>query len=71
MIQREGWYMIRKLLREGLAISEIARRTGHDRKTIRKIRDAHAIRRRRSGGSEAASLTHTCPTSGSGWQRAC
>lgn len=40
MIQREGWYMIRELLREGLAISEIARRIGHDRKTIRKIRDA-------------------------------
>jgi len=40
MIEREGWYMIRELLREGLAISEIARRTGHDRKTIRKIRDA-------------------------------
>jgi transposase len=39
MIQGEGWYMIRELLREGLSISEIARRTGHDRKTIRKIRD--------------------------------
>lgn len=40
MIRGEDWYMIRELLREGLAISEIARRTGHDRKTIRKIRDA-------------------------------
>ncbi len=40
MIQRDGWYMIREMLREGLAISEIARRTGRDRKTIREIRDA-------------------------------
>ena len=39
MIQGEGWYMIRELLRQGLPVSEIARRTGHDRKTIRKIRD--------------------------------
>lgn len=40
MIQGEAWYMIRQLLREGVSVSEIARRTGHDRKTIRKIRDA-------------------------------
>ncbi|MFQ5875052.1 MAG: IS21 family transposase, partial [Dehalococcoidia bacterium] len=39
MIQGEAWYMIRELLRQGLSLSEIARRTGHDRKTIRKIRD--------------------------------
>jgi len=32
--------MVRELLRTGLSISEVARRTGHDRKTIRKIRDA-------------------------------
>ena len=40
MIQGEGWYMIRELLREGLSVSEIARQTGRDRKTIRKVRDA-------------------------------
>jgi hypothetical protein len=40
MIQGEAWYMIRQLLREGVSVSGIARRTGHDRKTIRKIRDA-------------------------------
>jgi transposase len=39
MIQGEAWYMIRELLREGLSISEIARRTGHDRRTIGKIRN--------------------------------
>ena len=38
MIQGEAWYMIRELLREGLSVSEIARRSGRDRKTIRKIR---------------------------------
>src|SRR3972149_6408001 len=40
MIQGGGWYMIRELLREGLSVSEIARQTGRDRKTIRKVRDA-------------------------------
>jgi transposase len=40
MIQGEAWYMIRELLRQGLSVSEIARRSGYDRKTIRKIRDA-------------------------------
>jgi transposase len=40
MIQGEGWYMIRELLREGLSISEIARQSGRDRKTVRKTRDA-------------------------------
>ena len=40
MIQGEAWYMIRELLREGLSVSEIARQTGRDRKTIRKVRDA-------------------------------
>jgi IS30 family transposase len=52
MIQGEGWYMIRELLREGLSVSEIARQAGRDRKTIRKIRDAPGhprvqVRRRR------------------------
>ena len=40
MIQGEGWYMIRELLREGLSVSAIARQAGRDRKTVRKIRDA-------------------------------
>jgi len=37
MIKGDEWFMIRHLKREGLSISEIARRTGHDRKTIRKV----------------------------------
>lgn len=37
MIIGEEWFMIRELFRQGLSISEIARRTDHDRKTIRKI----------------------------------
>jgi transposase len=32
--------MIRELLRQGLSVSAVARQTGHDRKTIRKLRDA-------------------------------
>lgn len=38
MIRGEAWYMIRELLRDGVSVSEIARRTGADRKTIRRIR---------------------------------
>lgn len=52
MVQGEEWYMIRELLRQGLSISETARRTGHDRKTVAKVRDALShprpqVRRRR------------------------
>ena len=49
MIRGEAWYMIRELLRDGVAISEIARRTGHDRKTIRRIQaqGGHPAPRRR------------------------
>ena len=36
MIQGDEWFMIRQLHREGLTISEIARKTGRDRKTVRK-----------------------------------
>jgi transposase len=35
MLNVERRYMIRELYRKGVTISEIARRTGHDRKTIR------------------------------------
>lgn len=36
MLQVEDRYMIKELHRKGLSISEIARQTGHDRKTIRR-----------------------------------
>ncbi|MCB0157499.1 MAG: IS21 family transposase [Caldilineaceae bacterium] len=36
MIQVEERFMMRELHRHGVSISEIARRTGHDRKTVRK-----------------------------------
>jgi len=36
VIEGDEWFMIRQLFREGLTISEIARRTGRDRKTVRK-----------------------------------
>ena len=39
MLRGEAWYKVRELLRTGVAMSEIARRTGSDRKTIRRIRD--------------------------------
>ena len=37
MLDLEERFMIRDLYRKGVSISEIARRTGRDRKTIRKI----------------------------------
>ena len=43
MIQGEAWYMIRELLREGLSVSEIARRTGCDRKTAERAASWEAV----------------------------
>lgn len=37
MLDVEERFMIRDLRRRGLSISEIARQTGHDRKTVRKV----------------------------------
>jgi transposase len=35
MLEMEEWFMLRDLYRKGLSISQIARQTGHDRKTVR------------------------------------
>jgi transposase len=35
MLEMEEWLMLRDLYRQGLSISQIARQTGHDRKTVR------------------------------------
>jgi len=40
VIQGDEWFMIRQLFKEGLTISEIARRTGRDRKTVRRAINA-------------------------------
>jgi len=37
MLDVEEHFMIKDLYRKGVSISEIARRTGHDRKTVRKL----------------------------------
>jgi transposase len=37
MLRGEGRFVIHDLYRKGVSISEIARRTGHDRKTIRSV----------------------------------
>jgi transposase len=39
MLRGEAYFMVRDLLRVGVSVSEIARRTGHDRKTVRALRD--------------------------------
>ena len=41
MVTGEEWVMVKDLAQQGLTISEIARRTGHDRKTVRaQLREA-------------------------------
>ena len=37
MVKGEEWFMIKDMYRQGLLISEISRRTGQDRKTVRKV----------------------------------
>jgi len=44
----EEWIDVRELMRRGVSVSEIARRTGHDRKTIRKVVTDQAPARRAS-----------------------
>lgn len=47
MLDVEERFVIRDLHRKGVSITEIARRTGHDRKTIRKVINAPLERERR------------------------
>lgn len=35
MLEMEEWFVLRDMHRQGMSISEIARQTGHDRKTVR------------------------------------
>ena len=37
MVNLKGWMMILELHQQGLSVSAIAERTGHDRKTVRKV----------------------------------
>ena len=37
MVNLKGWMMILELYQQGLSVSAIAERTGHDRKTVRKV----------------------------------
>jgi transposase len=53
--------MVRELLRDGVSISEIARRTGHDRKTIRRLREQPGHPPARRGRSTASILDPYAP----------
>jgi transposase len=53
--------MVRELLRDGVSISEIARRTGHDRKTIRRLREQPGHPPTRRGRSVAGILDPYAP----------
>ncbi len=61
MLDLEERFMIRDLYRKGVSISEIARRTGRDRKTIRKIISgeltAKPTRRQRKQATKLAPLS--------------
>jgi len=48
MLNVEERFVIRDLHRKGLSISEIARRTGHDRKTVRKVINGPLVPERKS-----------------------
>ena len=47
MLGVETRFMIKELYRKGLSISEIARQTGHDRKTVRKAINGELIVKRK------------------------
>lgn len=49
MLALEERFMLRELYRKGVSISEIARRTGRDRKTIRQIVTAPDITAAKKG----------------------
>ena len=38
MVRVEERFMVRDMHRQGVTVSEIARRTGYDRKTVRELR---------------------------------
>ena len=46
MLAVEDRFMIKDLHRQGMSISDIARETGHDRKTVRKALDEPLVRPR-------------------------
>ena len=46
MLAVEDRFMIKDLHRQGMSISDIARQTGHDRKTVRKALDEPLMRPR-------------------------
>jgi transposase len=45
VLEVEERFMIKDLHRQGISISDIARQTGHDRKTVRKALDEPLMRR--------------------------
>lgn len=44
MLKMEEWLLIRDLYSQGFGISEIARKTGFDRKTVKKYLKVHVHR---------------------------
>lgn len=56
MLKVEDRFMIKELHRTGVSISDIARLTGHDRKTVRAVIAAPLIRQRRPARPRASKL---------------
>lgn len=61
MLQVEDRFMIKDLHRKGVSISEIARRTGHDRKTIRSVIEAPLVAERPARQAKARKIDPYLP----------
>ena len=49
MLEGEDRFMIKDLRRKGMSLSDIARQTGHDRKTVRRAIDEPLVQAGPSG----------------------
>jgi len=70
MLVIEERFMIKDMYRKGVSISEIARRMGRDRKTIRQIVTAPALAVAPAPRKPSrVRLIHISPTWRSGWRK--
>lgn len=61
MLEVEERYVIKEKLRQGVSVSEIARETGHDRKTVRSMREGQILTLQRARKPRATKLTAFTP----------
>ena len=56
MLKDEGWYMIKKMVENGMKISEIARELNMDRKTVKKYAKSRVVPKYRARGKKVPKL---------------